>query len=717
MSTLGSIRKRSTLLLLVIGVAMLAFILGDFMQSKRSGGGGGSFVGEVAGEEISIQLFEERVQKGTENWKNSNPNSTLNQVTLAQIRNSIWEEYIKEILMNAEYKELGIDVGSEELFELFQGNNVHSEISKIEIFQNPITKQFDRAKMIQYMKGLDNDPTGEARTQWLGFEEYIRNLRKNNKYKLLVERGMYVSSAEAQLYFNQGNKNISFEYVPVSFNNIADSLVEVSESEIKDYYDNHLNEYQQDESRNVDYVVYTVIPSAKDEEDTKNNLADLTESFAAYTDFEVFVRRNSDNTNAIFNFTKEEGILDTNATSLFASEKGTVVGPYLFSEGVYRVSKLADVQYRPDSVEARHMLIAPDENKDLDSTNALVEFIKKEIESGKDFADLAQKNSIDKTSAIKGGDLGWFKEGAMVAEFNEVCFTADKGDLTIVQSQFGIHLIEVTKKSINVKKVKIAYIDRTVDPSSETHDNYYTQAAQFVGALLNTDTTTFNDLVAVKNLVKRNEEKVSPSKQNISGLENSRGMIKWMRNANVGQVSEVFEFGNNYVVATLTKINSEGDIPLEDLSVEIEAKVRKQKKGKMIVDKINAESFSTLAELATRMSSQVQQASKASFLSNQIQNLGNEPELVGLICASEKEVISQPIIGNNAVFVTKVISRNQARTSGDFTKQQDQISKALKQSASFAAYNAVKENAGIVDNRSEERRVGKECRSRWSPYH
>ena len=701
MSTLGSIRKRSTLLLLVIGVAMLAFILGDFMQSKRSGGGGGFFVGEVAGEEISIQIFEERIQKGTENWKNSNPNSTLNQETLAQIRNSIWDEYIKELLMDAEYEALGIDVDSEELFELFQGNNVHPEISKIEIFQDPTTKQFDRARMIQYMKGLDNDQTGEAREQWLGFEEYISNLRKNNKYNTLVEKGMYVSSAEAQLQFNQGNENISFEYVPVSFNHIADSLVDVTDSEIEDCYENHLNEYQQEESSNVDYVVFTVIPSAKDEEDTENNLADLTKTFASYTDFEVFVRRNSDNTNTIFNFTKEDGILDTNASPLFTAEKGTVLGPYLFSEGNYRLAKLADVQYRPDSVEARHLLITPDENKDLDSTNALVESIKKEIESGKDFADLAQKHSIDKTSAIKGGDLGWFKEGAMVAEFNEVCFTTDKGDLTIVQSQFGVHLIEVTKKSRNVKKVKIAYIDRIVEPSSETYHNYYTQAAQFAGALLNTDTTTFNELVATKNLVKRNEEQVSPSKQNISGLENSRGMIRWMRNANVGQVSEVFEFGNNYVVATLTKVNSKGDIPLEDIKEEIKAKVLKKKKGKMIVDEINAESFSTLAELAIRMSSQVQQASKTTFLSSQVQNLGNEPELVGLICASEKEVITQPIVGNNAVFVTKVMSRNQERTSGDFSQQQVQISQALKQSASAAAYNAVKENAGIVDNRND----------------
>ncbi len=701
MSTLGSIRKRSTLLLLVIGVAMLAFILGDFMQSKRSGGGGEFFVGKVAGEELSIQIFEERVQKGIENYKNSNPNSTINQGTLAQIRNSIWDEYIKELLMDAEFEELGIDVDSEELFELFQGNNVHSEISKIQIFQDPTTKQFDRSRMIQYMKSLESDQNAEAREQWLSFEDYISNLRKNEKYNRLVEQGMYVNSSEAQLYFNQGNENISFEYVPISFVHIADSLVDVTDSEMENYYQNHIGEYQQEESRNVDYVVFTVIPSEKDDEDTKNNLEAITKTFEAYSDFEVFVKRNSDISNPIFNFVKEDGILDSNATSLFTAEKGTVLGPYLFSEGNYRLAKLADVQYRPDSVQARHILITPDENKDLDSTNALVESIKKEIESGKDFADLAQIHSIDKASAIKGGDLGWFKEGAMVAEFNEVCFTANKGDLTIVQSEFGIHLIEVTKKSRNVKKVKIAFVDRIVEPSSETHHSYYTQAAQFAGALLNTDTTNFEDLIISSNLAKRNENNVSPSNQNISGLENSRTMIKWMRNANLGDISDIFEFGNNYVVATLTKVNEEGDIPLEDVKEEIRAKALKQKKGKMIVTEINSVSFSSLEELASRMQSQVQLASKTTFLSSQIQNLGNEPELVGLICASENDVIIKPIIGNNAVFVAKVIRRNDSRTTGDFSQQQIQITNTLKQNASISAYNAIKENAGIVDNRND----------------
>ena len=421
MSTLGSIRKRSTLLLSVIGLAMLAFILGDFMQSKRSGGSGGIFVGEVAGEEISIQAFEERVQKGTENWKSSNPNSTLNQGTISQIRNSIWDEYIKELIMDVEFEELGIDVNSEEMFELFQGNNVHPEISKIQVFQNENTKQFERAKIIQYMKNIENDQNAEVREQWLSYEKYIRNLRKNEKYNSLVEQGMYVSSAEARTNFNESNANISFEYVSVPYTSITDSLIDFLDSEIKTYYKENISQFQQDESRDVEYVVYAVVPSAKDDEDTKNNLDAITETFTAYEDYEVFVRRNSDNTNTIFNFVKEDAILDTNVISLFSDKKGTVIGPYKFSETTYRVSKLADVQYRPDSVEARHILISPTQTIGIDSVNKKVEALKLAIEKGVDFGEVARKESEDKGSAIKGGDLGWFKEGAMVAEFNEVC--------------------------------------------------------------------------------------------------------------------------------------------------------------------------------------------------------------------------------------------------------------------------------------------------------
>ena len=700
MSTLGSIRKRSSLLLLVIGLAMLAFILGDFMQSKRGGSGGGIFIGEVSGEDISIQIFQEKVQKGTENWQNQNQNSKLTQNTLAQIRNSIWDEHIKELIMHQEFEKLGIDVDSDELFELFQGDNVHSEISKIPIFQDANTKLFDRAKAVQYMKNLENDQTGEAQQQWIEFEDYIANLRRSEKYKKLVEQGMYVTSAEAMLSFNQGNANISIEYVSIPFQYIVDSLIDVSESEVSFYYENHINDYQQEASRNVDYVVYTVVPSEEDDKDTKDNISNLIKDFSSYGNFEVFVKRNSDNTSTIYNFTTQDEIKDTNSSSLFNADKGTVFGPYKFSETTYRIAKLVDIQYRPDSVEARHILLSPDQERDQDSIRILVQELRTRIEKGEDFAKLAEQNSVDKTSAIKGGDLGWFKEGAMVTEFNDTCFTAKLEKLYIAETQFGVHLIKVTKKSSSLKKVKIAYVDRIVEPSSETYHAYYTKAAQFAGTLLNSDTITFDELAESKNLLKRNENNMSASKQNISGLENSRAIIRWMQNANVGEVSEVFEFENNYVVAMLTKINKEGNTPIDDIRDEIETEVIKEKKGNTIVDQIKSKNYKSLNELAVYMNSKVQTVSNLGFATTYVENLGVEPKLVGLIYSSRKGEITAPIVGVNSVFVAKVISKNEKKISGDFSQQQNQISKTIKQTSSIAAYNTLKQDAKVIDNRN-----------------
>ena len=160
------------------------------------------------------------------------------------------------------------------------------------------------------------------------------------------------------------------------------------------------------------------------------------------------VRRNSDNSRVLFNFQDRESLQNDSAfSSLLDSDKGSVIGPYKTNPSTYRITKLVDIQQRPDSVEARHILISPTATKSLDSVKTVVNDLKKRIESGQDFAFIAQNFSDDKTSAIKGGELGWFAEGQMVDLFNEVCFTSDLNELNIIETQFGIHLVQVINKS------------------------------------------------------------------------------------------------------------------------------------------------------------------------------------------------------------------------------------------------------------------------------
>ena len=479
MATLGKIRNRSGLLLTVIGVAMLAFILGDFMSSLGSSGGGSNYVGEVLGEDVMRQAYEKKVEEGIENWKTQNQQGVLNQTTTAQIRSQVWGQYVRDLIMDNEFGKLGIDVSDDEFFELLQGLNVHPEISKVPAFQDQSTGQFDITKVLNYLKQIDQDPTGEARSRWVGFQKYLIGLIKTSKYNSLVSNAMYVTSEEARLNLNENLQNITFNYVAIPFSSVADSAVEPTESELVNYYSDNKSAYEQDASKDVDFVAFTVIPSQEDDATTKSAITDLVADFAIFEDYDLIARRNSDNTSARFTFSTKEGLEDVNWEELFNAEQGTVIGPYLANQGVYRIAKLAIAQNRPDSVEARHILMTPTQTMSLDSVNIRIEAIKAQVEAGADFGDLAQKNSDDKGSAIKGGDLGWFSEGAMVDEFNEACFISSRGDLSVVTSQFGVHLIEVTKTSRAVRKVKIAFIDRNVEPSTETYNKYYSEAAQF----------------------------------------------------------------------------------------------------------------------------------------------------------------------------------------------------------------------------------------------
>lgn len=698
MATLGRIRNRSGLLLAVIGIAMLSFILGDFLKSTNSGGGQGLYVGNVLGEDVLRQNFEIKVEEGIENWKSQNQQAVLNQTTIGQIRAQIWDQYVRELIMNNEYEKLGIDVSDDEFFELLQGSNVHPEIAKVPTFQDPATGQFDRTKVLGYLKQIDQDQTGDARTRWIGFQKYLINLIKTSKYNALVNKAMYVTDEEARIDFNSNSQNVTFNYVAIPYTTVDDSDVEPTESELNTYYNNHKEDYTQDASKDVDFVVYSVVPSLDDDATTKAEITDLVADFEIFEDYEMMARRNSDNTNSRFIFTNEDGLQDQNWKELFNAKEGTVYGPYQSSQGVYRIAKLAAVQNRADSVEARHILIKPTQTMSMDSVNKKIDALKLAIEGGADFADLAQKNSEDKGSAIKGGDLGWFSEGAMVDEFNEACFTSNRGDLSVVTSQFGMHLIEVTKTSRKVKKVKIAYIDRVVEPSTETFNTYYSQAAQFAGKILN-EGVAFDSLVTENNLVKRSDSKVTSDKQAIVGLPNSREMVRWMNTNEAGSVSEVFQFENSYVVAYLTKEYEEGTTELEDIKEQISALVIKEKKANKITESITA--TNDLASIASSNSTTVVSAQKATMANLSVQGIGYEPELVGSIFGTDVNSISTPITGKNAVYVVEVTAIDDEKLEGNFSQQKTNIVNQASSAANGQSYNALKETANVQDNRSD----------------
>ena len=699
MGTLGKIRNRSGLLLTVIGFAMLAFILGDFMQSKRSGGSSTPHVGEILGESILIQKFEETVELGKANWQSQNQNQILSQTILGQIRNQAWDQLSREMIMDNQYNILGLSVSDEEWIERISGVNVHPDISQIQSFQDPNTGQFDRTKVLGYLQQIEQDPSGESVDRWIDFQKYLINSILNEKYNKLIEKGSYVNSLEAKNSFNEGVQNITFNYLSVPFNVINDSTVLVSDKEIKKYYNSNKDDFKQDPTRDVEFISFNVVASIEDDIETKNSISSLVDDFTAYDDYSLIVKRNTDNQRAKFSYLKEFELKNDSAFALLLkSKKGTVIGPYKPDVSVYRIAKLVDVMNRPDSVEARHILITPTNEMSIDSVNLRITSLKELIKKGADFSKLAELNSVDQQSAKVGGELGWFEEGVMLEEFNDICFTAKKSELNIVTTQFGVHLVQVISKSRSAKKYKVVYIDRNIEPSTDTYNEYYTKAAQIVNSVVN-DGLSFDSVIQKENLVKRSDVKLTADKANVAGIPNSREMVKWLNKANLNELSNVFEFENSYVVALLTNINEEGFRSIEDSENRIIASVRKEKKSEIIIDRLSQ--FTNLDEMGNEFSLSPVKNQNTKLSNLTVQELGYAADLVGTSFGLEPNSISAPFMSRNSVLVVETLSRDDYRDEGDFSNEQKALTDKTKSYNSNAAFNTLKTEANIQDNRSE----------------
>lgn len=681
---LQSIRNRGTLLIIVIGVALLSMIalmdFGDTIGASRSNN---TVVGKVYDNEIEIRDFESRVQKQFNTQKQNNPN-----IQLDQVRNSVWSLLTRELVFQKEYDALGIAVSNEELFDMIQGSDPHPTIR--ESFTNPETGEFDRVRVLQHLKeDIDNDPTGQARAQWIRFEDFIYNERLNRKYSNAIAKGLHVSDFEGGESYKAQSEVRNVSYISIAYRSIVDSLVPVTDNELNDYMSANSEKYQQDASRSLEYVVFTVNPSKEDDITALDWSKDIKKDFAAAEDYEAFTRRYSDITNNRLTYSDKNALGD-NTLPLFDAKIGTVVGPYKEGRNNYRLAKLVDVQNRPDSVQARHILLT-----DANAQNT-ADSLKKLIEQGASFSNFAAKFSQDPGSANIGGDVGWFSEGRMVPEFNDACFNGRRGELQIVATQFGIHLLEVTKKSKSKKKVKIAFIDRNVVPSKETYKEIYKQADTF--AAENNNSEQFNQSSMDNNLSKRIADNLLESTRTISGLENPREMIRWAYEAQIGEVSGVMEFGNKFVVATLTQIKEEGMQELEEVRPSVELIVRNKKRSEMLINQLTGET--DLNNISSDYGVDVKIAEGITFNNNNIAGLGENAAFVGATFATKEGSTSLPFAGSNAVYVLKVDKVITAPPNSD-NSSLSQLSKInLQNRANTEVFQALEKLAEVEDNRS-----------------
>ncbi|MBK7886165.1 MAG: SurA N-terminal domain-containing protein [Bacteroidetes bacterium] len=694
MAVIEKIRGKAGLLIGIVGFSLAAFILGDFF-STRNGfmSGSDSTVGEIKGKKINIMDFEARVQTQVDNYKLQSSNETVDQNTMDQLREQSWNQLINEMVMNPQFEKLGLTCSPKELLDMVQGKNPHQQIKQA--FTDPKTGIFNSANVVNFLKNMDNDATGKTRQQWVLFENAIREERIQQKYYNLIKQGLFVTKAEAKDDFFAKNKTANVRYVALPYTSIIDSTIEITDSELKTLYNATMKKYKQEASTNIDYVTFEITPSDMDRQAAMFAITQLTDTFRTSTNDSVFVVLNSDGPfNASYN---KKGSLPFNIDSLmFSVPVGFVFGPYE-ENGAFRLAKLSAVKMMPDSVKASHILLKI-EGANKDSVLARADSIKNALKSGADFKTLSDQYSTDEGAKMKGGDLGWFSPGMMVAEFNDACFQGNKGDYTVVQTQFGVHIIHIVDQGKQSRQVRVAYVEKKIEPSTKTYQAVYAKANEFAGKNLTAD--AFEKAVTEQKLTKFSEPNIMETARQVGPLEGSREMVRWSFTAELGEVSKAFEFGNRFVIAKLNDRREKGFSTMEQVKDQLTAELRRDKKAAMLMEKMK-KGGTTLESIGTAVTQPVQSAASVSFASPMLANSGMESFVVGYLMAMKPGQTSAPLKGLNGVYVVQVESFADVKEPADLKEATKQLRSQLQNRSQYESYNALREKAGIVDKRAK----------------
>jgi len=698
MATLQRIRNRAGLLVaVIIGMAIFAFVLQDLLSGGQTAFNRSRFeFAEINGNSVQYEEYSTRVEKLAEYYRLRMGQTSLDEQTMESIREQTWQDMVREYVTLDEYQELGISVSTDELMDMVQGRNPHPIISSI--FADPQTGILNRTFLVQFIRTMNEDPSGARKTIWLYLEKEILKDRTFSKYNNLISKGLYVTDIEAGNNSRENGKRSDISYILQRFTSIPDSAISYTDNDLQKYYKNHEKEYRQEASRDIEYVVFEVLPSDEDDRNAKEWIDRMKGEFVSTEDAVSLVSMESDQPFNDLNYTNGD-LPELINDFMFTSEPGAVYGPYE-EESSYRLARLIEINYLPDSVRARHILLQPDQTTDPAVLLSLADSLQKVLNNGGSWDLLARNYGTDGTATL-GGDLGWFQEGMMVKSFSDSCFYDKSGEVMQIQTQFGIHLAQVTERSRNVKKVKVAFLSRNIEPSSETYRTVYSSAVKFAG--VNNNYEKFNAAASSQNLSRRYASDLTESQKTITGLENPRALIRWAFEADLHDVtSEIFEFGNKYVVATVSGIREKGVAPLEQVRAEIELEVKKEKKAEKIIEQFQTAmgSAENIEDLSIETGLATQQASNISFTSVSLPGAGIEPRVLAAAAVLPANQLSQPVTGNIGVYVLVVTNINETEDS-DLASIKTRMTSQRESQANFEAFNALREAADIKDNRAK----------------
>jgi peptidyl-prolyl cis-trans isomerase D len=698
MALINKIRERSGWAIGVVAIGLGFFVVGGDVLGPKSSilGNNKTDVGEIAGETIQRERYQEQIEQIKYNYT-VNYGRNPSEGEMFSIRQQAWDYIIVKVAFQDQYDQLGLQVTDDEQWDMIQGNNVSFDIKQA--FTDPQTGEFQRDRIVSYLKQV-NDMPPQQQASWYMFEQNLKPSRYRIKYDNLLVKTIYATDTEAKKQYQEETATAEIRYLYVPYYSVSDSAATITDKELKNYLSDHQAEYKVEESRNISYVSIPMLPSAEDSTYFQEEMEELKEDFKLNTEDSLFARNNSDAEQFYSKLTVDAlpRMLQSNFSNLSV---GDTRGPY-FENGRFVLYKVSDiVEDTIGAAKASHILIKwADESAAAKATaRTKAQGILNQLRRGGDFEQLAKENSED-GSAQSGGDLGWFGPGKMVEPFQDAAFAATREGLInkLVETQFGYHIITVTE-TLNTNSFYVASVEREITASDETRNKAFRRADYFASTSGNYE--EFIENAKRDSMQVFNAENIGQNDRSFNNVTNARSVIQWAYNdAGIGKVSDVSELEDQYIVSTLTKITDEGPASLEDVRDQIEPKVKNEKKGEIIIEKLKAME-GTLDEISENYGSdaRVYSSSDLKFSTNSLPTVGFAPIAIGNAFALETGEKSMPITEENGVLIIEMLNMTQAPEIADYSTYKNQIEQRTGSRASYNAGEAIKENANIKDLR------------------
>ena len=680
MVSLNTLRtKFGAVLSIVIGIALIAFIVS--LKADMGFSGNDPEVGVVDGEAVTYSEYFGEYER----VKAQSGASESNDQQAEMLANATWQAIIAQIVLEPGFEDAGLMITEQERVAIISGEQATQAMYNA--FADPATGSYNVMAVNQFLSQLENTstPQEQARLQqiWASLIEQATMERMANKYMGLVRNGAFVNTLEVENALNASNNTFNGRWISKKYSDVADSLINVTNSDIKKYYKDHKEMFQQMPNRTLSYVVFDVEPTDEDLVELENKAIEMGNGFAVAENIKSFARA-SRRGNIAENYVKYSSLSDDEAAAL---SNGQMYGPVL-KNNEWKMTRVLDSKMASDSVGVKHIVLSYTDTKLADSLVTL-------LENGGNIAELAAKYSVYEQTANNGGDVGVIPFAGFTGEFADALAGVKKGDVVKIVSGDAIQIMEIYKADKPSRHVQLASIVLPVEASAATVRNIHSAAGTFTvdakGSLENFNAGALAAAVTPRVAI------LTQGERTIRGLEDSREIARWAYAAEVGDISEVFKVGKDYVVGVLTTVDDDKYSSLGKVTAQIRAQLIRDNKFDILSKEVSGATFE---EQAKSLNTEVADFTNVDYNSFYIDGIGVEPRLIGAISASEKGAISAPVKGGSGLYVfvvDEIITNDKQTVDAERVRAQATIENMVQQ----ISFGAIQQMAKIEDLRGQ----------------